>query len=123
MDFTNRPATVGSDSLLTLFFPVESISQVEELCRQIYFPIRPASIGRLSLTMAMLLMLLFEFQVALPGIPQPDIDAIRLACQEGFLAGVESYEVIAIPSYEHCLLLHMAVSFSILSQHKSLSRT
>lgn len=37
-------------------------------------------------------------------------NSFRAACETNFQAGVEKYEVLAIPTYEHALILSLAVS-------------
>lgn len=104
---------IGSTWLLTLYFPVVSLDQVDDLCRKVYFPIEPVSLGQVSLLSVMLYVLLLEIREyphIATGLAPEDISTCLQSCETNFQVGLESSEVHTSPTYEHCLLLSMVVS-------------
>lgn len=93
-----------------LFYPVENLAQVEDLCRRAYFPISPILTGELVLLNGMLSVLLSELMhFPQPGICREEVEYSHNICRENFEVGIETYEVMAVPRYENALALCMAV--------------
>ena len=101
--------------MLFLFNPVEDLEQVEELCKRVYFPVEPLSMGEVTLFNGMLFVILSDvissgefgsFDEEQLG----EMKAYQESCQSNFMAGLETYEVGGIPSYEHALALCIGVS-------------
>ncbi|KAH7141811.1 hypothetical protein EDB81DRAFT_899110, partial [Dactylonectria macrodidyma] len=101
----------GPDCLLVLYFPIVDCKQFEDLCRQVYFPVQPISVGEVSLLGAMLFMVLtIQKCLPQPGFSEEEIERFQLACKDIFVAGVVAYETNMTPAFNHCLLLSMAAS-------------
>ncbi|KAH6970667.1 hypothetical protein BKA56DRAFT_622339 [Ilyonectria sp. MPI-CAGE-AT-0026] len=111
-DFVLRLLRCVSDkeSILVLFYPVENLGQVEDLCRRAYFPISPIQTGELVLLNGMLSVLLSELMhFPQPGICPEEVEYAHNICMENFEVGIETYEIMAVPRYENALALCMAV--------------
>lgn len=101
----------GTQSILFLLFGVNDKAQVEDLCRRIYFPIEPLSAADMTLFHGMLAILMVEQEcIGDDELQEPDKIQLRSVCEANFQAGVERFEIMAIPTYEHALILSLAVS-------------
>ena len=76
-----------------------------------YFPVETPSIGVLTLFHGMLQVILSDLinQEAI-GTDGEDLKSLYELCQANFQSGIETYELVAIPSYENALALAIAVS-------------
>jgi len=102
-----------SQCLLFLFHAVESLAQAEELCRRVYFPIQPPSIGALTLFNGMFKVILSDL-ISHPHdeVADEDVKHFHDLCRANFQAGIETYELVTTPSYEHTLALSIAVRWA-----------
>ena len=95
---------------LIIFHPVPDYKILEDLCRKVYFPVEPVSLGEITLLNALLHPVLSELKrFAHPGISIEEAEKWEGVCGQNLKRGVESYEVNVIPTYEHALLLSIAV--------------
>lgn len=95
--------------ILTLYHPVDDISQVEELCKRIYFPFETLAAGEITLFNGFMMVLLRDM-IAQPqeGLTNEEAGKYYALCCANFEEGVRSYEVMLTPSYEHILALSIA---------------
>ncbi|KAJ3537138.1 hypothetical protein NM208_g6436 [Fusarium decemcellulare] len=99
-------AARDSDCILTLVFPIVHLEQVEDLCRQVYFPVQTISIGQVTLLSAMLSVILTDLKhYPRPGFSDEEVEKYRAACRENWFTGIETYEVNMVATFEHCLAL------------------
>ncbi|KAH8897257.1 hypothetical protein GQ53DRAFT_837919 [Thozetella sp. PMI_491] len=84
---------------------------LETLCRNVYFPITPAPTGQVTAMYGLLFFLLKEF-IALqhPLGEKYDLVASSERCREIFTAGIETYDLLAIPCFENVLSLALGVT-------------
>lgn len=94
-----------------LFYAVENRIQVEELCRRVYFSVEPVTIGEVTLLNGFLSVLLRDIDFeSNPEFSPEEANRLYTMCNSNFKAGVETYEVMAVPTFEHTLILSIAVS-------------
>lgn len=113
----SRPSTLAKlsskpdHSILFLFYAVENRIQVEELCRRVYFSVEPVTIGEVTLLNGFLSVLLRDIDFeSNPEFSPEEANRLYTMCNSNFKAGVETYEVMAVPTFEHTLILSIAVS-------------
>ncbi|KAF6817442.1 hypothetical protein CSOJ01_02364 [Colletotrichum sojae] len=101
--------TVTDQSILFLFYAVENRVQVEELCRRVYFSVDPVSVGEVTLLNGYLSVLLrdIDFDVH-PDITPAEASRLYNICHANFKSGIETYQVMAVPTFEHTLILSIA---------------
>ncbi|TDZ67625.1 putative transcriptional regulatory protein [Colletotrichum trifolii] len=101
--------TVTENSVLFLFYAVENRAQVEDLCRRVYFSVEPVTIGEITLLNGFLSVLLRDINFdAHPDFSPEEVSRLYNLSHASFKAGVETYEVMAAPTFEHTLILSMA---------------
>jgi hypothetical protein len=99
------------ESAVFSFYGVHAWKVFEDLCRRIYFPIEPVPKDQLILFYGAVSSI--ARSVDLPqGHPfnKQQLDLTRHLCEEKFLQGVQTYEVMALPSRERIFALYLAVS-------------
>lgn len=87
----------------------------EELCRRIYFPIEPIPRDQLVLFHGAISSI--ARNVDLPEghqLNKQELDLTRRFCEERFFQGVQTYEVMALPSRERVFALYLAVSLLVM---------
>lgn len=100
----NRPIFLCS-------YTINDHTLVERLCQRVYFPTEPISTGHLAGMHGILLSLLKEFTIlGSPLCQKFDLKAHMSTCEQNFNTLVESYDVLAIPSFESIFALIMGVS-------------
>ncbi|KAK7449581.1 hypothetical protein Landi51_06005 [Colletotrichum acutatum] len=88
---------------------LENRSQVEELCRRVYFSVEPVTIGEVTLLNGFLSVLLRDIDFeSNPEFSPEEANRLYTMCNSNFKAGVETYEVMAVPTFEHTLILSIA---------------
>ncbi|KAK6820050.1 hypothetical protein RU639_007048 [Aspergillus parasiticus] len=97
----NRPIFLCS-------YAINDHTLVERLCQRVYFPTEPISTGHLAGMHGILLTLLKEFTIlGSPLCQRFDLKAHMSTCEQNFNTLVESYDVLAIPSFESIFALIM----------------
>ncbi|KAH7148222.1 fungal-specific transcription factor domain-containing protein [Dactylonectria macrodidyma] len=97
-------------SLLFLFHAVQDQSQVEELCRRIYFPLEPLSASELILFNGMFSVILSDLMNHThENLDEEEVRRFQSVCQENFESAYETYEVVTSPTYQHTLALSIAL--------------
>ena len=100
----NRPIFLCS-------YAINDQKLVERLCRDVYFPMAPISSGHLAAMYGILHVLLEEFTIMRNPLCQKyDIKLHATRCEQNFNSIIESYEVLAVPSFENIFALFMGVS-------------
>ncbi|KAL2862729.1 Zn(II)2Cys6 transcription factor [Aspergillus lucknowensis] len=90
--------------------PINDLSLVEDLFRKVYFPTEPVSIGHFTAAHGILLSLFKEFiGMKDPLTEKYDFSAHLPTCEKNFNAGIETYEILAVPSFENILSVLLAV--------------
>ncbi|KAH6890653.1 hypothetical protein B0T10DRAFT_537975 [Thelonectria olida] len=79
---------------------------LEKLCQSTYFPISPPSLGQITAMYGLLFCLLKEY-IAFqhPLSKKYDLAANLVKCERNFTAGIETYDMMAVPSFENVLSL------------------
>ncbi|KAF2994024.1 hypothetical protein E8E14_001993 [Neopestalotiopsis sp. 37M] len=97
-------------SILALYHPVDGISQVEELCKRIYFPFESLAVGEITLFNGFMTVLLRDV-VAQPQetMSNDETEKYYALCRANFEHGIKSYDVMLTPSYQHTLALSIAM--------------
>ncbi|KAE8140310.1 fungal-specific transcription factor domain-containing protein [Aspergillus pseudotamarii] len=97
----NRPIFLCS-------YAINDRTLVERLCQRVYFPTEPISTGHLAGMHGIILTLLKEFTImGNPLCQKFDLKAHISTCEQNFNTLVESYDVLAIPSFESIFALIM----------------
>jgi hypothetical protein len=105
--------SVARQSILALYHPVDGISQVEELCKRIYFPFESLAVGEITLFNGFMTVLLRDV-VAQPQetLSSDETEKYYALCRANFGHGIKSYDVMLTPSYQHTLALSIAVGLA-----------
>lgn len=86
-------------------------SLVHNICQAIYFPTEPVSLGQLASMNGLLFYIFKEYLVTQdPICKQHDLKKYLAACERNFTLSIETYEILAVPSFENVLALVLAVS-------------
>lgn len=100
--------------MIFFFYGFWSRRQFEDLCRKVYFPIEPVPADELTLFYGTISIIAQSID------PSPDhnfstegIELTRSLCKKNFLQGVQTYEVMALPSRNRVLALLLAVRSSV----------
>lgn len=85
---------------------------LENLCTKVYFPIKQYSKGELTLMNGLLAFVFAEYANA-PDTTLSSSDCIKYAklCEQNFIAGLQDYECLVIPTLENIQCLMIGVSF------------
>ncbi|KAL4944173.1 hypothetical protein BDV06DRAFT_233777 [Aspergillus oleicola] len=91
-------------------YPMNDLTMVEDLFRKVYFPTEPVSVGHVTAMHGILLSLLKEFI----GLKDPlaekyDLSAHLPLCEKNFSIGMQTYEILVVPSFENILTVLLAV--------------
>ncbi|KAL0936360.1 C6 transcription factor [Colletotrichum truncatum] len=101
--------TVTEQSVLFLYYAIENRLQVEELCRKVYFSVDPVTTGQVTLLNGCLSVLLRDIDFEKhPELNPEETSRFYNLCYTNFKTGIETYEVMAIPTLEHTLILAIA---------------
>lgn len=83
----------------------------EELCRRIYFPIEPISRDQLMLFYGAMSLIARSVDLHPEHqLSEQEVDSTRRLCEKKFFQGVQTYEVMALPSRSRVFALYLAVS-------------
>ncbi|KAH0846866.1 hypothetical protein FOPE_11223 [Fonsecaea pedrosoi] len=85
-------------------------SLVERLCQKVYFPVEPVSLGHVTSMHGLLFYVLQDCIVMRDPLGEIyDLPGSSTQCARNFSAGIETYELLAIPSFESILALTIAI--------------
>lgn len=97
-------------------YAMTDLKLVESLCQSIYFPITPITIGQITSMHGIFSCLLKESEAMKdPLCQQFDFSAHLAQCEKNLVMGIETYEIMAVPSFDNILGLTMGVSRSNLA--------
>lgn len=92
-------------------YAVSDLSFVETLCQSVYSTSKSASVGEIASMHGVLFFVLKEFIAMEDQLCQKFNLATYLElCEDNFVAAMETYEVLAVPSFENILALTMGVN-------------
>lgn len=81
------------------------------MCRKVYFPTSPVSIGLVTGMHGLLYMLLRELlTLGDPLGKDYDLETYVAQCEHQFNIGLETYDILAVPSFENIFCLTIGVS-------------
>lgn len=84
---------------------------MEKLCQRVYFQPNSASVGDIASVHGVLLFVLKELVAMKDQLCDKfDIATYLDHCEQSFIAAVETYEILVVPSFESVLALTMGVS-------------
>lgn len=84
---------------------------VEHLCQRVYFPAEPASIGHVTSVNGILYLLFREYDMLQLSLgPEWDIKQLLAQAKRNFDLGIQSFDLLTVPSFENVLALTIAVS-------------
>ncbi|KAF4968347.1 hypothetical protein FSARC_4293 [Fusarium sarcochroum] len=95
------------------FLPGQAITDVkliEHLCQKVYFPTEPVTLGLITSVNGVMRLLLREFVITEESLGE-EYDLKELMAQAGrnFDLGIETFELLTVPSFENVLALTTAV--------------
>jgi hypothetical protein len=104
--YRNRP------SLAYLIYNFGSTEYLESLASNAFFPTRPISLGAVTCMHGLFYVLVkdFKFDQSLPVPPAFDLQAFSDLCLNNFLLGLESHEIMMVPSADNVRALEIGVS-------------
>ncbi|CAG8929165.1 unnamed protein product [Penicillium salamii] len=89
-------------------YAVNDLKLVESLCQSIYFPIKSISIGQIASMHGIFYYLLKEYEAMKDSLCQQfDFPAQIAQCEKNFIMGLETYEIMSVPSFDNILGLTM----------------
>lgn len=93
------------------FYGIRDYAQVEEIAKRVYFPVDPPSAADVTLLCGML-SIIFRTLIRAPSssVRLEDVSHVKDICEKNFYAGAETYDVMAVPSHQHVMILCLAVS-------------
>lgn len=106
--------TYADEPGIIIFSGLYGWNVFEELCRRIYFPIVPVSRDQLMLFYGAISFI--ARSVELPPdqqLSEQEVDCTRRLCEKKFFQGVQTYEVMALPSRSRVFALYLAVSLRL----------
>ncbi|KAJ5341655.1 hypothetical protein N7541_010779 [Penicillium brevicompactum] len=91
-------------------YAVTDLSLVESLCQNIYFPVSSTSIGQITSMHGIFLFLLKEYQALKDSLCEKFDFKVHLAqCEKNFSMGLETFDIMIIPSFDNILGLTMGL--------------
>ncbi|EWY79799.1 hypothetical protein FOYG_17088 [Fusarium oxysporum NRRL 32931] len=97
--------------VLFTLYGLDDCAQIQEICAKVYFPIQPTTAVDLALCHGILYTLLHDQDILAHHELKPDeATSYRQMSKDIFQAGVESYDIMAIPAFKHALVLTLAMS-------------
>lgn len=102
--------TCVEESGVFSFYGIYAWKVFEDLCRRIYFPIEPIPKDQFVLFYGAVSVIAKSIEVPPEHqLNKQELDLTRRFCEEKFLQGVQTYEVMALPSRERVFALYLAV--------------
>lgn len=95
-------------------YAITDLPLVEHLCQRVYFPTEPVSIGHVTSVNGILHLLLREYEILKKPLGE-GWDAKQLSAQasRNFDIGIESFEMMTVPSFENVLALTLGVGCTL----------
>lgn len=101
---------VEKESVFFLFYGFHDRAQIETLCQRVYFPIESLSASEATLFNGILYSILREGSfIQSFELREEELSNMRVLCEANFQAGLERFEVLAIPTHENAMILSLAV--------------
>ena len=92
-------------------FLLNDVSLLESLCQRVCFPTEPISIGHVTMMHGILYFILKEYiSLSDPICTEHDLKSYMGKCEQKLHAGIETYEVLAVPTFENIFALTIGVS-------------
>ena len=92
-------------------FLLNDIALLESLCQKICFPTEPVSIGHITTMHGILYFILREYiSLSDPLCQEHDLKTYMEKCEQKLHAGIQTYEVLAVPTFENIFALTLGVS-------------
>lgn len=92
-------------------YVISDISLIENICRRVYFPTDPVSTGLVTSMYGLLYFLLRESLMLGEQLGNDyDLKKYVARCKHNFNVGIETYDVLAVPSFDNILSLTLGVS-------------
>ena len=87
---------------------------MEDLCRKVYFPVKPYSKGEITLMNGMLSFVFAEYSAS-PDSSLTASDCLKYAklCESNFIKGVQDYECLVKPTLENVQCLMIGVCYYV----------
>lgn len=106
--------------MMFTFYCIRDYDQVEEIAKRVYFPVDPPSSADVTILCGMLSIIFRELiRAPTSSFRLDDVAQVKDICERNFYAGAETYDVMAVPSHQHLMILCLAVSS--LRTHKETS--
>ncbi|KAH7141821.1 hypothetical protein EDB81DRAFT_691303 [Dactylonectria macrodidyma] len=98
------------EPLLFLLYGLHDRAQVDVLCQRAYFPVEALAASEITLFNGILCCILREsILTQSSGLGDEDLNNMRSLCEANFQAGLETFEVMAIPTHENAMILSVAM--------------
>lgn len=108
-------------AMFILVYIVRPVSYFEDLCRKVYFPTEPVSLGSLTLLNGIMFFILMEYKtMEHPVISQLDLDAYMELCEANLHKGLETYDLLVEPSLDNVRALLLGSTKALCDAKSSL---
>jgi hypothetical protein len=98
----------------TRFFPGQAVTDpklIEYLCQRVYFPTEPVTLGHITSVNGTMRLLLRELIITEdPLNKEHDLKALKAQAERNFHLGLETFEIVTVPSFENVIAITTAVS-------------
>lgn len=110
--------TFVEESGVFSFYGLYAWNVFEDLCRRIYFPIEPITKDQLVLFYGAVSAIARSIDVPPEHqLNKQELEVTRRFCEEKFFQGVQTYEVMALPSRERVFAIYLAVGSLVLNMN------
>ncbi|KAF5005909.1 hypothetical protein FDECE_7667 [Fusarium decemcellulare] len=97
-------------AILLAGYAITNLSLIESLCQKVYFPTEPVSVGHVTCVNGILYMVFRELEVLeIPLLKDFNSAELIAQAERNFNLGIETFDVLAVPSFENVLALAIAV--------------
>ncbi|KAH6985372.1 hypothetical protein EDB80DRAFT_732260 [Ilyonectria destructans] len=98
------------EPLFFLLYGFHDRAQVDVLCQRVYFPVEALATSEITLFNGILCCILREsILIQSSGLADEDLNDMRSLCEANLQAGLETFEVMAIPTHENTMILSLAM--------------
>lgn len=86
---------------------------IEHLCQKVYFPTEPVTLGHITSVNGIMRLLLREFIITKDSLAEEhNLEELKAQAERNFDRGLQTFELMTVPSFENILAITAAVSYS-----------
>jgi hypothetical protein len=100
----------------TRFLPGQALTDVrliEHLCQRVYFPTEPVTLGHITSVNGIMRLILREFIITKDSLAEEhNLEELKAQAERNFDRGLQTFELMTVPSFENILAITAAVSYT-----------